>query len=128
VKARFWSEMYNLIPFLSATTVMERGRISDAPIAEMLRRDSEDIFRSPEMAAGRTMAAARTVGQFQEAISQLVQNAGQKQQPQGAQPNPLLAQNQSAGGDTPSDALIQSALSQRDVQQSPAAVRGPRGA
>lgn len=128
VKARFWSEMYNLIPFLSATTVMERGRISDAPVAEMLRRDSEDIFRSPEMAAGRTMAAARTVGQFQEAIAELVRNAGQKPPPQAAQPNPLLAQNQSTGGETPTDALLQEALSQRDVTQAPAAVRGPLGA
>ncbi len=126
VKARFWSEMYNILPLLSGTTVMERGRISDTPVAEMLKRDSENIFYSPEMVAGRTLAAARAVGQFQTAVSELVRQSGQKSADGGGL-DPVLAQNQPPGDGTPSEQLIQSALTQRDVTQGPAAVRGPTG-
>ena len=64
IKARFWGEMYRLIPFLSAWTAMERGEIADDPTMEMVRRASEDVFLSPEMTMIRTLTGANSFGEF----------------------------------------------------------------
>lgn len=66
IKARFWGDMYRLIPFMSAMTAMERGDIADDPLAEMLQRAAEDLFLSPEMTMVRTLTGAQSLGQLKE--------------------------------------------------------------
>ena len=75
-KARFWGELYRVLPFLSAWTAMERGGISDDPLAEMLRRSGEDVFLSPEFAQIRVATGAKSFGEFSTYIAQLAAEKG----------------------------------------------------
>jgi hypothetical protein len=84
VKARFWAEMYRLVPFLSAFTAMERGEISDEPQKELLRRTSEDIYLSPEMAMVRKLTAAESFNEFAGLLQTMVENAQNNQQRKNA--------------------------------------------
>ncbi len=73
-KARFWGEMYRVLPFLSAWTAMERGGMTDDPLAEMLRRAGEDVYLSPEFAQIRIATGAESFGEFSAYLAQMVQN------------------------------------------------------
>ena len=134
VKARFWAELYQLLPFFPAVVAMERGNVVDNPNEAMMQRDAEDIFRSPEMATARKLAAAKSVGEFQMAVTELVrQMQGPGGGGEGGAEGPagvgaaerMLAQNIPG---SPQEELVAQAQGQRDVQQSPAQVRGPYGA
>lgn len=73
-KARFWGEMYRVLPFLSAFTAMEAGGISDDPLGEMLKRAGEDVFLSPEFTQMRVATGAESFGEFAQYIAELVKN------------------------------------------------------
>lgn len=75
-RARFWSEMYRVVPFLSAWTAMERGGIADDPLAEMLRRAGEDVFLSPEFTAIRVATGAESFGELAQMIAALTAKNG----------------------------------------------------
>lgn len=75
-KARFWGDMYNVLPFLSAMTAMERGEIADDPMKEMLKRAAEDAFQSEPMAMARIMAAAQAFGEEMVAFQQMMAGSG----------------------------------------------------
>lgn len=98
VKARFWAEMYRLVPFLSAYTAMERGEISDKPEREMKQRDAEDIFRSPEMQMVRKLTAAQSFQQFAEFVMNMAS---------GGQPAGPPAPGGEGGGGFPSEPTAQ---------------------
>ena len=76
VKARFWAEMYRVVPFLSAMTAMERGEISDSPMEEMGKRAAEDILLSAEMRSIRTLTAAQAYGQLAEMVQAMQAQGG----------------------------------------------------
>lgn len=76
VKARFWAEMYRVVPFLSAMTAMERGEIADDGLSEMTKRSAEDVLLSPEMRAIRTMTAAQAYGQLGQMLAAMQQQGG----------------------------------------------------
>ena len=76
VKARFWAEMYRVVPFLSAMTAMERGEIADDPMQEMAKRAAEDILLSNEMRSIRTLAAAQAYGQLAEMVAAMQAEGG----------------------------------------------------
>lgn len=76
VKARFWAEMYRVVPFLSAMTAMERGEIADDGLSEMVKRSAEDVLLSPEMRAIRTMTAAQAYGQLGQMLQAMQQQGG----------------------------------------------------
>lgn len=137
VKARFWAELYQLLPFLPAVVAMERGNVVDNPNEAMLQRDAEEIFRSEEMATARKLAAAKSVGEFQMAVAELVrkmQGPGGGQQgggEEGGGPADVTAATRMLGQNipgSPTEQLVAQAQGQRDVQQRPAQVRGPYGA
>jgi hypothetical protein len=77
VKARFWAEMYRVIPFLSAYTAMERGDIADDPTMEMIRRSGEDVFLGPEMLAIRTLTAGQAFGELAQAVKSVQEGGGE---------------------------------------------------
>lgn len=76
VKARFWAEMYRVVPFLSAMTAMERGEIADDPMHEMVKRSAEDVLMSAEMRSIRTLAAAQAYGQLSEMVQAMQAQGG----------------------------------------------------
>ena len=76
IKARFWAEMYRVVPFLSAMTAMERGEIADDPMHEMVKRSAEDILMSAEMRSIRTLAAAQAYGQLAEMVQAMQAQGG----------------------------------------------------
>ena len=76
VKARFWAEMYRVVPFLSAMTAMERGEIADDPMHEMVKRSAEDILLSAEMRSIRTLTAAQAYGQLAEMVQAMQAQGG----------------------------------------------------
>jgi hypothetical protein len=71
VKARFWMEAALRNPFLSYTTAMERGNISDEPQMEMTKRASEDVFLSEEFRKIRVMTAAQVFGELANLMQQM---------------------------------------------------------
>lgn len=138
VKARFWGEMYRLFPFLSATTAMERGEITEDPQMELLIRGAEDAFLSDEMKMARVIAALQEVGQYESVIQHM---AGPQQPGQGG-PTPPSGPS-GGGGGFPSEpsagigvpagvnvetsvprALPGSAGAQRDILQGASQIRG----
>lgn len=149
VKARFWSELYRAIPFLSAWTAMEKGEISDAPSKEMVRRASEDIFNSPQMQMVRTMTAMQSFGELAAFLQQMGAmggeggaagmggpggGAGAPGSPPtpnsgGPQTNvgPSLPFGEGMIGASVPAATPGGAGSMRDLLQGPAMIRGPRG-
>lgn len=126
-KARFWAEMYRVCPFLSAFTVMERGDISDEPLAEMIRRSAEDVFLSEEMTMIRKFTGAQSFGEFAQMVSQLVKN--EKGGTGGAAPgggsDQGLVEQANVGGPVTNrqQDIFQEALAQRDVGQAGEAFR-----
>lgn len=76
VKARFWAEMYRVVPFLSAMTAMERGEIADDGLGEMVKRSAEDVLLSPEMRSIRTATAAQAYGQLGQMLQAMQQQGG----------------------------------------------------
>ena len=132
VKARFWAEMYRLIPFLSAWTAMERGEISEEPQRELVRRASEDVYLSEEMSMVRKLTAAQSFGEFAALIQQMVAGAGgEGAGGAGAAPGG----NGDAGGfaSQPVDDMMNpsvpaaqagSAGAARDILQGPSMIRG----
>ena len=133
VKARFWAELYQLLPFLPAVVAMERGNVVDNPNEAMMQRDAEDIFRSPEMATARKLAAAKSVGEFQTAVMELVRQmqgpgGGAAAAAGGADVAGMEAANRMAAQNipgSPAGELVAQTQGQRDIQQRPAQVRGP---
>lgn len=71
-KARFWLEMALRAPFLSFFTALERGGVVDDPMAEMLKRASEEVFLSEQFKMIRIMTGAQSFGE----LAQLLQNQG----------------------------------------------------
>lgn len=139
VKARFWSEMYRLIPFLSAWTAMERGEISDNPTREMVQRASEDIYLGPEARMVRTLTAMNSFGEFAEFIQAQIAGQGAGPNGPGGPPSPdantSTPPNPGAGPSQPMDlgsllgagvpgAAPGGAGAARDVLQGPSQIRG----
>ena len=125
IKARFWGEMYRLIPFLSAWTAMERGEIADDPMAEMIRRSAEDVFLSPEMTSIRTLTGANSFGEF----ATLVKANGWGPQDSQAPPGPDSAQGL-VSQDTMASPLqaqtVDTAYQNRDITQRLSQLRAPK--
>ena len=144
VKARFWSELYRAIPFLSAWTAMERGEISDAPSREMVRRASEDIFMSQQMATVRVMTAMQSFGELATFLQQMGgeggPGAGGPGGPAGPTGGPQTGPPGTTGaaaGSLPFGDLLTNSVpaaspggagAMRDALQGPSQVRGPLGA
>ena len=128
VKARFWAEMYRVIPFLSAWTAMEKGEISDEPRRELIRRASEDVYLSKEMAMVRTMVGAQSFGEFAEFIQQMVAGGGGPGGEPGAQPGAAPSEPLGVLGSTVPQASPGGAGAARDILQGPSMIRGPRDA
>lgn len=83
-RAKLWADLYQILPFLSAWTAMERGGISDDPLAEMLRRAGEDVFLSDSFKQIREATGAQSFGALMEYIAALQQQkpgAGGSQAP-----------------------------------------------
>lgn len=133
VKARFWAEMYRLIPFLSAWTAMERGEITDEPQKELLRRTSENIFLGERMSLVRELTATQSFGEFASLVQQMATQAlGAQAGAGGGAPDPLAG----AGGGSqplPAEDLLGasvpgaapgSAGAARDVLQGASQIRG----
>lgn len=128
IKARFWGEMYNALPFLSAWTAMERGGIADDPMNEMMRRAAEQVFLSPEMTMIRTLTGANSFGEFATLVrgnGWQPGNVGNAEQPPGAS---------GAGGMQSADSILSpmmeatkgQALANRDVTQRPSQFSAPQ--
>ena len=124
LKARFWGEMYNNIPFLSAFTAMERGEISDEPMAEMVRRAAEDVFLSPEMATLRLVTGAESMGQLLQMLKQI---AAEGQAEGGGQNAPLASEETANAEPNVVTPVEQQALQNRDVTQAGRQIGAPRG-
>lgn len=122
-KARFWAEMYRVVPFMSAFTAMERGEIADDPTGEMVRRSGEDVFLSEEFNQIRKMAGAEA---FQELMT-LVQQMQQGSAPGGTpgSEGPATPGANSADGlvdqpnilSSPQPAVNANAQTERDINQ-----------
>ena len=97
-RARFWGEMYRVLPFLSAWTAMERGGIADDPLAEMIRRAGEDVFLSEEFRQIRVVTGAQSFGELAAMLAQLAQQNG------GAPGKP--AAGSPGGGANSADGLV----------------------
>lgn len=128
IKARFWGEMYRLIPFLSAWTAMERGEIADDPTMEMMRRASEDVFLSPEMTMIRTLTGANSFGEFATLVKGngwQSGNTGNGEQPAGPDSTQgLLSQETLA---SPLEAsTVDTAINNRDITQRVSQIRAPK--
>ena len=76
VNARFWAEMYRVVPFLSLYTTMEKMGLDD-PQSEMVRRASEDVFLSEEFRLIRTMTGAQSFGELAQLLQQLQMQGGE---------------------------------------------------
>lgn len=132
-RARFWAEMYRVVPFLSAWTAMERGGIADDPLAEMLRRAGEDVFLSPEFTQIRVATGAQSFGELASMIANMTQQKGATG---GGTPTELPATNDggSADGLVSQDTLggpvqsriVDQALSDRNLTQTASMLRAAR--
>lgn len=71
-RARFWMDATRLAPFLSYTTAMERGNLSDTPQMEMQKRASEDVFLSDQFRQMRVLEAAQALAKFNELVESKV--------------------------------------------------------
>ena len=124
-RARFWSELYRVVPFLSAFTAMEAGGISDDPLAEMIRRGGEDVYLSPEFTQIRVATGAQTFGEFATLLANMTREK------RGGAPNPSSGGANSAEGlvqQTDINAPVQArimddAMANRDVNQGDSQMR-----
>ena len=130
VKARFWAEMYRVVPFLSAMTAMERGEISEDGLGEMVKRSAEDILLSPEMRSIRVMTAAQAYGQLAEIVSAM-QAAGGPSPTTGVPGADTAGANSAMGlvtqdgtGTPGQQQLFDMSLASRDINQGPSQLRG----
>ena len=133
-KARFWGEMTRLIPFLSYTTAMVTGEISDDPQAEMTRRAAEDAYLSDEFRFLRTASAAEDLGQFMQMVKALAAQQGLAPSaapggPGGPAPVPGAAPVGAAVAtqETALQPLEARAQAARDVTQGASQLRGGNG-
>lgn len=67
-KARFWLDAPRLSPFLSFETALERGGITDQPMAELEQRAAEDVFLSPQMQMLRILTGGETLQVFAQMV------------------------------------------------------------
>ena len=114
-KARFWMDAYNAVPFLSAMTAMEKGRISDEPMKEMVKRSAEDVYLSDLMRQARVMQGGQMFGLLMQMI-QSMQSGGN-----GTPGAPNEADNlvEQEGITAPvTDRIVEDAYAQRNTQQS----------
>ena len=123
LRARFWAEMYRVVPFLSAFTAMERGRISDTPMNEMVRRAAEDVFLSEQMTLVRQATGAQSFGELVAMIDAIKET--ELGAPGANSADALVSNEQLAGG---SGSVTDNALRDRDVTQAGAAFGGFGGA
>lgn len=119
VNARFWAEMYRVVPFLSLHTAMEKMGLDD-PQAEMIKRASEDVFLSEEFRLIRTMTGAQSFGELAQLLQQL--QAPQGVGGEGGGANPGSGANSANGlveqgnlGAPIADELTRNSLTRRDV-------------
>ena len=125
-KARFWAEMYRVIPFLSAYTAMERGEIADDPTMEMIRRSGEDVFLSEEFSMIRKMTGAQSFGELVQMVEQ-IQETGTAEEGGPATPGANSAEGlvgQENILSQPVQATRDNALNERDINQVSAQFRG----
>ena len=120
-RARFWGEMYRIIPFLSAYTAMERGGISDQPMKEMIQRAAEDVFLSDEMTFVRKMTGAQSFGELNQMIEAMVKG-GNIGGSSGAASDQGLVQQETINAPVQSR-VRGAALGERDINQSAAQIR-----
>lgn len=92
-KARFWLDAHNASPFLSATTAMERGGISDEPLKEMVKRSAEDVFLSDLMRTARVMQGGQLFGNLVQMIQAMQGGDGSGLPPQPNDANVLTSQD-----------------------------------
>lgn len=133
VKARFWAEMYRVVPFLSAMTAMERGEIAEDGLGEMVKRSAEDVLLSPEMRAIRVMTAAQAYGQMSQIIQAMQAQGGPGETtgvpsqiglPPGANSAEGLLQQNASAGSPEQQAIFDTSLTNRDITQGPSQLRG----
>lgn len=111
-KARFWLEMALRAPFLSFFTALERGGVVDDPMAEMLKRASEEVFLSEQFKMIRIMTGAQSFGE----LAQLLQNQGMVEG--GGPGGPGLNAGQTLTNETSTpvqDSIQNQALVNRDI-------------
>ena len=125
IKARFWGEMYNVLPFLSAFTAMERGEVSDEPMKELIQRSAEDVFLSPQMAMMRALTGAQSFGEFATMVQGMMsQGGGLEGGPQRNSAEGLIDQE---GLMAPTQARVTGeALRNRDTDQRVSQLRAAR--
>ena len=110
-EARFWMEATQRSPFISYTTAMERGGISEEPYAEMLKRAAEDVFLSEQFQQIRIAAGAQAFGELAQMIKGLQD---------GVDPNVSgggINQAQTMSPQNPAEQVFNEALANRDVTQ-----------
>ena len=132
IKARFWAEMYRVVPFLSAMTAMERGEIADDPMSEMVRRSAEDILLSAEMRSIRTLTAAQAYGQLAEMVQAMQAQGGPSEttgvpssmgMPAGGNSAEGLMVQPDALQQPERNAVMDMSLTNRDLLQGPSQLR-----
>ena len=124
-KARFWSEMYRVVPFLSAYTAMTKGDITDQPMNEMIQRSAEDVYLSEEMTAIRKLTGAQSFGEFAAMIKELVANGGETAGGAASDESLLAGGGDQATG--PASAtqqrIVTESLDNRDINQGASQIR-----
>ena len=127
-RARFWGEMYRVLPFLSAWTAMEAGGIADDPLAEMVRRAGEDVFMSESFRMIREATGAASFGELAQYITQLQnQKGGAGGGPAGGPPSDEGLITQEGIGAPVEDRITTDALMRRDTEQAASMMRGAEG-
>lgn len=123
-RARFWGEMYRVMPFLSAWTAMEAGGIADDPLAEMVRRAGEDVFLSEEFKQIRVASGAKSFGALAEMIAGMSANKGSEPMPTGGSDMGLVTQKLMTS--PVEDRIATDAIIRRETDQGASEIRGPR--
>jgi hypothetical protein len=116
-KARFWAEMYRVIPFLSAYTAMERGEIADDPTMEMIRRSGEDVFLGENFRMIREMTGAQSFQELNTMVENLKNQSGSPgNNPQGANSADGLVEQPNILSE-PQPSVNANAQTERDINQ-----------
>ena len=126
-RARFWGELYRVLPMLSAWTAMEAGGISDDPLAEMIRRAGEDVFLSEEFRQIRVATGMQSFGELAQLLQQMGQQKAGGKQPAGAASDLSLITQDDVNSPVQAR-VVSDALMQRDTNQAASMIRGPQGA
>ncbi|MCR4332077.1 MAG: hypothetical protein NUV34_05155, partial [Sulfuricaulis sp.] len=126
-RARFWGELYRLLPTLSAWTAMEAGGMANDPLAEMIRRAGEDVFLSPEFRQIRTATGAESFGELAKMLAMMAGGApGAPPTSPGAASDLSLVKQDTMASPVESR-VVTEALINRDTDQGGAALRAPSG-